>query len=160
MNNLRNLALWIIIALLLVFLFNMFQGSTSHPSMPPLTFSEFNQHVVQGDVKEVTVQGDQIKGKLANGQAFATYAPANDPGLYPRMEEHNVNISVQPSDDGMPSLIGIALNWFPMLLLIGVWILFCMRGGPYTKYQKECYDLARRQAEALERIAALLEKKS
>jgi cell division protease FtsH len=125
-NNLRNLALWIIIALLLVFLFNMFQGSTSHPSTPPLTFSEFNQHVVQGDVKEVTVQGDQIKGKLANGQPFSTYAPANDPGLYPRMEEHNVNISVQPSDDGMPSLIGVALNWFPMLLLIGVW-LYIMR---------------------------------
>ena len=61
---------------------------------------------------------------------------------------------------GGQNWVDILVNWFPMLLLIGVWILFCMRGGPYTKYQKACYDLARRQAEALERIAALLEKKS
>lgn len=63
---------------------------------------------------------------------------------------------------GGQNWVEIFVNWFPMLLLIGVWIFFClrMRGGPYSKYQKECYDLARRQAEALERIAALLEKKS
>jgi cell division protease FtsH len=125
-NNLRNLALWIIIALLLVFLFNMFQGSTSHPTTPALSYTEFNQHVVQGEVKEVTAQGDQFTGKLANGQAFSTIVPASDSGLYPRMEEHNVNISVKQSGDDGINLIGIALNWFPMLLLIGVW-LYIMR---------------------------------
>ena len=61
---------------------------------------------------------------------------------------------------GGQNWVEILINWFPMLLLIGVWIFFLrrMRGGP-SKYQTDCYDLARRQAEALERIAALLEKK-
>jgi cell division protease FtsH len=125
-NNLRNLALWIIIALLLVALFNMFQGTSNQSKSPAITFTEFNQEVVQGAVKKVTVQGNEIKGELSNGQAFATYVPANDPGLYPRMEEHNVNISVQPNDDSMPSLLGVFINWFPMLLLIAVW-LYIMR---------------------------------
>jgi hypothetical protein len=59
------------------------------------------------------------------------------------------------------SISDILINWFPMLLLIGVWIFFIyrMRGGPYTKYQKDCFDLTKRQVEALERIAGSLEKK-
>ncbi|HEX4159957.1 MAG TPA: ATP-dependent zinc metalloprotease FtsH [Rhizomicrobium sp.] len=123
MNNLRNLALWIIIALLLVALFNMFQGTANRPAATTTNFTEFNQEVVQGQVKKVTIQGDQIKYELGNGQAFTTYAP-NDPGLVPRMLQHNVGITVQPADDGMPTLMGVFINWFPMLLLIGVWIFF------------------------------------
>jgi cell division protease FtsH len=122
-NNLRNLALWIIIALLLVALFNMFQGTANRPAATTTNFTEFNQEVVQGQVKKVTIQGDQIKYELGNGQAFTTYAP-NDPGLVPRMLQHNVGITVQPADDGMPTLMGVFINWFPMLLLIGVWIFF------------------------------------
>jgi ATP-dependent Zn protease len=58
-------------------------------------------------------------------------------------------------------LIDIALNWFPMLLLIAAWIFIMarMRGGPYSKYQKDCLDLTRRQVEALERIASALDRK-
>jgi cell division protease FtsH len=122
-NNLRNLALWIIIALLLVALFNMFQGTASRPAATTTNFTEFNQEVVQGAVKKVTIQGDQIKYELSNGQEFTTYAP-NDPGLVSRMLAHNVGINVQPADDGMPTLMGVFINWFPMLLLIGVWIFF------------------------------------
>ncbi len=123
MNNLRNLALWIIIALLLVALFNMFQGTGNHPNTSAITFTQFNQEVVQGDVKAVTIQGNQIKGQFANGQAFTTYTP-DDPQLVQRMLDHNVSIKVQPSDDGMPTLMSIFINWFPMLLLIGVWVFF------------------------------------
>jgi cell division protease FtsH len=122
-NNLRNLALWIIIALLLVALFNMFQGTASKPAATTTNFTEFNQEVVQGAVKKVTIQGDQIHYELSNGQAFTTYAP-NDPGLVSRMLQHNVGITVQPAEDGMPTLMGVFINWFPMLLLIGVWIFF------------------------------------
>src|ERR1700686_1984190 len=122
-NNLRNLALWIIIALLLVALFNMFQGTANRPASTTMSFTEFNQQVVQGAVKKVTIQGDQIKYELSNGQTYTTYAP-NDPGLVPRMLQHNVGINVQPGDDGMPTLVGVFINWFPMLLLIGVWVFF------------------------------------
>ncbi len=123
MNNLRNLALWIIIALLLVALFNMFQGTGSHPTASTISFTQFNQEVMQGDVKAVTIQGSQIKGQLSNGQGFTTYTP-NDPDLVQRMLAHNVQIKVQPADQGMPTLMSIFINWFPMLLLIGVWIFF------------------------------------
>ena len=123
MNNLRNLALWIIIALLLVALFNMFQGTGSHPTASTISFTQFNQEVMQGDVKAVTIQGSQIKGQLSNGQGFTTYTP-NDPDPVQRMLAHNVQIKVQPADQGMPTLMSIFINWFPMLLLIGVWIFF------------------------------------
>jgi cell division protease FtsH len=122
-NNLRNLALWIIIALLLVALFNMFQGTGNHPATSTVSFTEFNQEVVQGEVKKVTIQGEQIKYEMPNGQTFVTYAP-NDNGLVSRMLEHNVNITVQPADEGMPTLMSVFINWFPMLLLIAVWIFF------------------------------------
>jgi cell division protease FtsH len=125
-NNLRNLILWIIIALLLVALFNMFQGTSSHPSARALSYTEFTQDVQDGQVKSVLLQGDQIHGQLNNQQeqAFTTYVPANDPELIPLMKSKKVNITVQPSDDGVPSLMGIFINWFPMLLLIAVWVFF------------------------------------
>lgn len=123
MNNLRNLILWIIIALLLVALFNMFQGSGNHASSTTITYTQFNQDVVQGEVKQVIIQGNQIKGTLANGSTFTTYL-VEDPNLTQRMLDHNVQIKGQPADDGMPTLMSIIINWFPMLLLIGVWVFF------------------------------------
>jgi cell division protease FtsH len=122
-NNLRNLLLWIIIAVLLVFLFNMFQGTANRPASTTTNYTEFNQEVGQGAVKKVTIQGEQIKYELSNGQTFTTYAP-NDPELTKRLLAHNVPIIVQPADDGMPTLVGVIINWFPMLLLIGVWVFF------------------------------------
>jgi cell division protease FtsH len=123
-NNLRNLILWIIIALLLVALFNMFQGTSPHTNTKTLTYTEFNQYVQEGQVKSVTIQGDQIIGQLNGDQSFKTFAPVNDPELLPSMKAKKVNITVQQGDDGVPSLMSIFINWFPMLLLIAVWIFF------------------------------------
>jgi cell division protease FtsH len=123
-NNLRNLILWIIIALLLVALFNMFQGTSPHTSAKTLTYTEFTQDVQEGQVKAVTLEGDQIIGTLNNDQSFRTYAPANDPDLIPTMKAKKVNITVNPPEDGVPSIMSIFINWFPMLLLIAVWIFF------------------------------------
>jgi cell division protease FtsH len=123
-SNLRNLALWIIIALLLVALFNLFQGTGSHPQATAMNYSDFDQQVVQGNVHTVTIQGHQIKGTLNSGQSFTTYTPPDDPNLTQRLLDHRVSVGVQPEDDGMPSLIGILVNSLPMLLLIGVWIFF------------------------------------
>jgi len=124
LNNLRNLALWIVIALLLVFLFNLFQGTGTHTNATSLTYTQFNEKVVTGQVRKLTFQGDQVKGELINGTPFATTVPSNDATLWPTLKEHNVDTSVSPADDGMPSLVGIIVNWFPMLLLIGVWVFF------------------------------------
>ncbi|MBU6299244.1 MAG: ATP-dependent zinc metalloprotease FtsH [Alphaproteobacteria bacterium] len=124
MNNLRNLALWILIALLLVLLFNLFQGTGQHPNASVITYTQFVQEVSQGDVKKVTVQGDQVHGELASGQQFTTTVPTNDQSLWSTMKAHNVNISIAQADDGMPTLLSVLVNWFPMLLLIGVWVFF------------------------------------
>ena len=124
MNNLRNLALWIVIALLLVFLFNLFQGTGTHTNSLSIGYSKFNEYVVSSQVRHVTFQGDQVKGELTNGTQFVTTVPSNDTTLWPTLKEHNVDTTVSPADDGMPSLVGIIVNWFPMLLLIGVWVFF------------------------------------
>ncbi len=120
MNNLRNLALWIVIALLLVFLFNLFQGSSQRPAPKEMNFTQFSQQVEQDGVKSVTIQGNTFTGELTNGTQFKTYVP-DDPTLVPRMLDHKVVITQQPADDGMPFL-SVLLNWVPMLLIIGVWI--------------------------------------
>jgi len=121
-NNLRNLALWIIIMLLLVFLFNMFQGSTSHPASSAITYTEFTNKVDEGLVKSVTIQTDQISGQYTSGQNFTTTAPS-DPELIPDLKKHNVGITAKGADDGF-NLLGILLNWFPMLLIVGIWVFF------------------------------------
>jgi len=124
LNNLRNLALWIVIALLLVFLFNLFQGTGSHTTASALTYSKFNELVIQNQVKKVTFQGESVKGELTNGQPFTTTVPNNDNTLWPTLKQHNVDTAVSPVDEGMPSLLAIFINWFPMLLIFGVWVFF------------------------------------
>ena len=124
MNNLRNLVLWIVIALLLVFLFNLFQGSTQRANTQAVVYSQFQQQVSDGSVKEITVQGDNIKGMLSGNQAFTTTMPANDPSIWPLLNSHHIKVTVTPSEDGSLNLMSVFINWFPMLLLIGVWVFF------------------------------------
>jgi cell division protease FtsH len=124
LNNLRNLALWIVIAVLLVFLFNLFQTTGNHTTASALTYSKFTEQVVQNQVKKVTFQGDQVKGELTTGQPFVTTVPNNDTTLWPTLKEHHVDTAVTPADDGMPSLLAIIINWLPMLLIFGVWVFF------------------------------------
>ncbi len=117
----RNIALWLIIALLIVALFNLFQPSGSNQR--EIAYSTFIHNVEAGQVRDVTIQGSQITGHDMGGQDFATYAP-DDPGLVALLERNDVLISAVPAEEGMPSIFGILLSWFPMLLLIGVWIFF------------------------------------
>jgi len=121
LNNLRNLFLWIVIALLLVFLFNLFQGSAQRANVQSHSYTQFTQEVTQGDVRKVTVQGDELSGELKNGQAFVTIVPSNDPALWSTLKDHQVDVTVKAPDEGMPTLIGVLINWFPMILLIAAW---------------------------------------
>jgi cell division protease FtsH len=129
-NFSKNLALWIIIGLLLIALFNLFQGPSSRGPQTNLAFSDFISEVEAGRINEVTIKGDSISGTFADGRQFSTFAP-NDPNLVERLRQSDVRISAQPRDDNMPSLLGVLVSWFPMLLLIGVWIFFMrqMQGG-------------------------------
>jgi len=118
----RNLALWVIIGLLLVALFNLFQQPTSQAG-PGIPFSDFIAEVEKGQVREVTIQGQEISGIYNDGRSFKSYAP-EDPSLVSRLTKRGVVIKALPAEDGSPSLFQILISWFPMLLLIGVWIFF------------------------------------
>ena len=129
--NIKNLAMWAIIVLLSVGLFNMFQDPNKiNPERNSLSFSNFLNEVDSGRVVEVQIQGNNISGVLADGKTFKTYSP-NYPELVDKLSSKGVSIVATPKEDKMPSLLGILLSWFPMLLLIGVWIFFMrqMQGG-------------------------------
>ena len=129
--NIKNLIMWVIIVLLSVGLFNMFQDpSKINTESNSLAFSNFLNEVEDGRVVEVQIQGNNISGVLADGKKFKTYSP-NYPELVDKLSSKGVSIVATPKEDKMPSLLGILLSWFPMLLLIGVWIFFMrqMQGG-------------------------------
>jgi len=129
--NVKNLIMWVIIVLLSVGLFNMFQDPNKINSQKDtMPFSNFLNEVDAGRVVEVQIQGNNISGILADGKNFKTYSP-NYPELVEKLSSKGVSILAAPLEDKMPSLLGILLSWFPMLLLIGVWIFFMrqMQGG-------------------------------
>ena len=137
--NVKNLVMWVIIILLSVGLFNMFQDpSKINSERDKLPFSNFLNEVEAGRVVEVTIQGNNISGVLADGKTFTTYSP-NYPDLVDKLSENKVSILATPLEDKMPSLLGILLSWFPMLLLIGVWIFFMrqMQGAKEARWVSE-----------------------
>jgi len=121
-NFSRNAALWVIIVLLLFALFNLFQGTVSRDHQQPLAFSDFMDQVENNRVRQVTIQGRQISGKFVDGGEFQTYTP-DDPTLVPTLREANVQITAAPEEEFNP-ILQMLISWFPMLLLIGVWIFF------------------------------------
>ncbi len=122
MNFSRNAALWIIIILLLVALFNLFQEGGSRQAQSEMAYSQFVDSVEQGEVSEVTIKGNTIEGRLRNGNQFQTYKP-EDPSLIDRLRESGTKINAAPEETLNP-LLSILISWFPLLLLIGVWIFF------------------------------------
>ena len=128
--NYKNLMMWSVIVLLIVGLFQLYQNPKQSITSDKVPFSSFLKNLEEGRVIEVEIKGNEIKGVLSDGTAFNTYAP-NDPNLVEKLSSKGVNITASPQDDKMPSLLGILLSWFPMLLLIGVWIFFMrqMQGG-------------------------------
>ena len=128
--NFRNLVMWAIIVFLTIGLYNMFNNPQNVQQKNDISFSEFLKEVDNGRVAQVNIEGNNISGILSDGKNFTTYAP-NDPNLVEKLSNKGVGITATPTEDKMPSLLGVLLSWFPMLLLIGVWIFFMrqMQGG-------------------------------
>ncbi len=116
----KNLALWLVISLMVILLFNMF----NHPgqSKQETSYSEFIAAVSDGEVNQVTIQGNDIFGKYKDGTAFRTFVP-NDPDLIRVLRDKGVQITAKAAEES-PWFMTILISWFPMLLLIGVWIFF------------------------------------
>src|SRR5271166_1459334 len=119
----RNLALWVIIALLLVVLFNLFQPGTTHTAATQVAYSDFINEVNGGRVRDVVIQGRTVSGQLTDGRTFQTYTP-EDSSLVGRLTDKGVRVIAKPEDSDVNPLLHYLLSWFPMLLLIGVWVFF------------------------------------
>ena len=122
--NYRNLALWAIIAVLLIALFNLFQTPQQRGTSREIAYSDFLREVDSGRVRTVTIAGERITGTFSdNNQGFQTYSPG-DTNLVQRLEDRNVTINARPESDGSNSIFGYLISWLPMLLILGVWIFF------------------------------------
>lgn len=130
MRSGKNFFIWIIIMVMIVMAYDVIKGSGTVGGTGTVAFSEFLKDAENGRVSEVKIRGPVIDGKYNDGTAFSTYSP-NYPNLIDTLKSNNVTIDVAPVDTAMNSFFGILLSWFPILLLIGVWIFFMrqMQGG-------------------------------
>ncbi|MDE2200835.1 MAG: ATP-dependent zinc metalloprotease FtsH [Rhodospirillales bacterium] len=119
----RNLALWVIIALLLVVLFNLFQPGNARNAASQIAYSDFIAETNAGHIRDVVIQGHTVTGQKTDGSSFETYTP-QDPTLVRQLTDKGVRVIAKPADAEANPLLHILVNWFPMLLLIGVWVFF------------------------------------
>ena len=127
-NLMRTFLIWIAVMFGAVMLFDILGGVQK--SSQNIAFSEFLNKVDAGQVTEITIQGESIRGKTTDGKPFFTLSP-NYSNLVDRVSAQGVKIEVQPIETGVSTFFGVLLSWFPLLLLIGVWIYFMrqMQGG-------------------------------
>ncbi|HEY7764605.1 MAG TPA: ATP-dependent zinc metalloprotease FtsH [Aestuariivirgaceae bacterium] len=120
--NFRHFAVWIIIGLLLFALYNLFQGQSQRVGASDISYSDFIGKVETGEVKSVTIAGEVISGQYNDGRSFQTYAP-QDPNLITQLRDKGVDIKARPATDES-FLTSMLVSWFPILLMIGVWVFF------------------------------------
>ncbi|WP_415237971.1 ATP-dependent zinc metalloprotease FtsH, partial [Seleniivibrio woodruffii] len=129
MNNgfYKNLALWLVIAFIMVFLFNVISGTQAVKKN--ISYSEFTTQVMANKVKSVTIKQNKIDGVFVEGGQFESYSP-DDIELIKMLREHKVEITAQPPDKS-PWYMQVLVSWLPMIILIGIWIFFMrqMQGG-------------------------------
>ncbi|HEX5128079.1 MAG TPA: ATP-dependent zinc metalloprotease FtsH [Rhodocyclaceae bacterium] len=134
MNNIfKNLAIWLVIGVVLMTVFNQFNRN-SNANVRTIAYSEFLTEIAAGHLREVVIQDDarapEIQGETDDGTRIRTIGTGLDRGLVGDLVKYNVKFEVKPHED-TPLLLSLLVNWFPMLLLIGVWIFFMrqMQGG-------------------------------
>ena len=129
MNDMmKNIVLWVVIAMVLMSVFNNF--GPQQDKQDEIDYSTFISNIKNGGVSSVDIQGRAITGKFTDGSEFTTYSPDHDSGLMGDLLNNGVTIQAKPAEQtGL--LMTIFISWFPMLLLIGVWIFFMrqMQGG-------------------------------
>ena len=137
MNNstLKSIAIWVAIALILMTIFNQFSGTSKNETA--LVYSQFMEQVKEGKIAKVEIDNHKIKGTTSEGKKFNTYAPT-DPWLVSDLLKNNVIVEAKPEEQ-QSVLMSIFISWFPMILLVGVWIFFMRQmqggskgGGPFS----------------------------
>ena len=119
----RNIIVWLLAIVLLSGAMNMFNGNAERASAEKVAFSDFMKHVENKKIAEVTIEGANISGRYTDGKSFYTYAPF-DPSMVEMLRKNDVKVTAQPEDNTSSTFWGVFISWFPMLLLVGVWIFF------------------------------------
>jgi cell division protease FtsH len=118
----KNIALWLLITLVMIFLFNYFNTSEQVRGKATISYSQFLELVKAGKVAKVTLQGDEILGEQVDGKVFKSYAPT-DPDLVKNLQAKKVEITARPKEENS-WYTTLLLSWLPMLVLVGIWIFF------------------------------------
>ena len=136
MNNIaKSIAIWLVVALVMMTVFNQFSGQRKTDNQ--IVYSQFMQEVKDGRVASVQIDGHVVRGKTQDGKEFSTYAPS-DLWMVNDLLKYNVAIEAK-AEQQRSVLLEIFMSWFPMILLIGVWIFFMRQmqgggkgGGPFS----------------------------
>jgi cell division protease FtsH len=159
----RNFAIWIVVVLLLLALFTLFQNPGTRTRTNEIPYSQFVTSVDEGRVREVVLRGPDISGTFTDGRAFQSYGPAN-PDLIPQLQSKGVAVTIRPQQDEEKSrIISLIVSWLPFVALIGVWIFMSQRikrAEPVTTSAGRPGEIAelRRRLEELERRVARLDE--
>src|SRR5207245_10463109 len=121
--NLRNFALWVIIVLLLLALFTLFQNPGQRASSQDISFSQLLTEVDQGHVRDVVIQGPEIHGTFTNGSSFQTYAPS-DPTLVKRRYDGKGSITAKAPGPAVRGVVRVLLPWVPVCAIVAMWYFF------------------------------------
>ncbi len=126
----RNILIWLGLGLFLILAFSFLQERRKGETVEAIAYSEFLSSVEEGKVRDVIIRGNAVQGHWTNGDAFSTYTP-NDPQLVQRLEKKKILIRAAPPQEKSPGFFDVLISWFPMLLLIGVWVflLYQMQSG-------------------------------
>jgi cell division protease FtsH len=160
-EKLRNIALWVIIFLLVLALFTLFQNPGQRTTDHDISFSQLLNEVDQDRVRDVLIQGPEIHGTFTNGRSFQTYAPAqSDPGLIQRLYSKGVSITFRPQQPDVPWFVSLLVSWLPFIALIGVWIFLSrqMRSGRGAGSGDSIDDLKSQIDELQKRLDKLRDK--
>ncbi len=145
----KNLALWIVITLMMIMLYNLF--NQQHLAETNISYTEFLSMVENGSVSDVVIQGQELFITDANHNRFKVYAP-QDTDLIKILRQKGVTISAKPETDS-PWYMNVLVSWFPMIVLIGVWIFFMRQmqsgGGKAMSFGK---SRARLQSDQMKKV--------
>jgi cell division protease FtsH len=128
LGGFKNIVIWLVIGLLMMALYNVFQTSSESRGINEISYTTLISEVSGGNVRDVVISGDEITGTFNDGSRFHSFSP-DDPQFIERLNDQGVNINVKPIKQS--ALFSIFISWFPMLLLIAVWVFFLrqMQGG-------------------------------
>lgn len=123
MKSGKNLVIWLVIFLLLSAIVGSFSEKARMSRVEQIAFSDFLNEAENKRISEVNISGHDITGKTSDGKDFYTFAP-NDPTMFETLRQNGVRVNAKPVDTSSNTFWGIVISWFPMLLLVGVWIFF------------------------------------